>query len=350
MAYDAANRLTNRVDGLGTPRYGYTVSGLLAWEDGPWENDTVTYTCTNRLRASLSLIPPGAPAGGRRVLQERHSNPQLSTNTIQTVTYTRGLDLSGTLEGAGGIGGLLAMTVHQGANAGTYFYGYDGNGNVVGLVSAADGTEAARYEYGPFGEMLRVTGPLAFENPFRFSTKFHDDETGWLYYGHRYYDPSTGRWPSRDPFVEFAFVEARNADIPHNDILPDLNDYQFVANQPVSLVDYLGGGIWCKCNFNPPSLPVELASTINNKGPVTIESESDMGTYTCTKSNQGETVKATVLVGCVDRLLTPEWICGCTKKACHVRKIFTCGTGTKGAKRGKAVWIFTSYSISKDCY
>lgn len=44
---------------------------------------------------------------------------------------------------------MLSMTVHAGTNAGTYFYGYDGNGDVVALVNSADGAVAARYEYGP---------------------------------------------------------------------------------------------------------------------------------------------------------------------------------------------------------
>ncbi len=39
-------------------------------------------------------------------------------------------------------------------------------------------------------------------NPFRFSTKYQDDETGFLYYGYRYYDPSAGKWNSKDPLEE----------------------------------------------------------------------------------------------------------------------------------------------------
>jgi uncharacterized protein RhaS with RHS repeats len=45
---------------------------------------------------------------------------------------------------------------------------------------------------GPFGELIRATGPMAKLNPFRFSTKYQDDETDFLYYGYRYYNPSTG--------------------------------------------------------------------------------------------------------------------------------------------------------------
>jgi RHS repeat-associated protein len=122
------------------------------------------------------------------------------------------------------VGGLLSMTVHQGTNAGTYFYCYDGNGNVAALVSAADGTVVARYEYGPFGELLRATGLLALLNPFRFSTKFCDDESGFYYYGYRCYDPSTGRWLSRDPIGE-----------KDSNLL-----FAFVKNSPVSFYDMLG--------------------------------------------------------------------------------------------------------------
>jgi RHS repeat-associated protein len=62
-----------------------------------------------------------------------------------------------------------------------------------------------QYEYGPFGEVIRATGPMAKVNPFRFSTKYDDDESDFLYYGYRYYNPSTGRWPSRDPLNEPGF-------------------------------------------------------------------------------------------------------------------------------------------------
>jgi hypothetical protein len=76
------------------------------------------------------------------------------------------------MQGAGGVGGLISMTVYSARNAGTYFYCYDGNGNVVAMVNAATGAIAGNWEYGPFGELIRATGPLAFQNPFLFSTKF----------------------------------------------------------------------------------------------------------------------------------------------------------------------------------
>ena len=94
--------------------------------------------------------------------------------------YLWGADLSGSAQGAGGVGGLLEI-VYCG-NLMTNFVAFDGNGNLAALVNAADGTLLAQYEYGPFGEVIHATGPLAKANPFRFSTKYQDDETDLLYY------------------------------------------------------------------------------------------------------------------------------------------------------------------------
>jgi RHS repeat-associated protein len=159
----------------------------------------------------------------------------LTSDFSLLTSFTWGLDLSGTMQGAGGVGGLLWMTVPSGANAGRYFCAYDGNGNVMALVSAADGSVAARYEYGPFGELIRATGPMAKVNPFRFSTKYQDEETGLVYYGYRY--EKDGRWPNRDPIEELGFRTQNRrqaASRVHN------NPYEFVRNSPIVLVDVLG--------------------------------------------------------------------------------------------------------------
>ena len=77
---------------------------------------------------------------------------------------------------------------------------------------------------GPFGEVIRSTGPMAKANPIRFSTKYDDDESDLLYYGYRYYKPSTGGWLSRDPADEEGGE----------------NLYGFVANSPINDADGLG--------------------------------------------------------------------------------------------------------------
>ncbi len=130
-------------------------------------------------------------------------------------SYVWGLDVSGTYQGAGGAGGLLSETewrqemqtdpntsiVTEVTTASTFMPAYDGNGNVMALVDTV-GDISATYEYDPFGRPIRATGSMAQTNPFRFSTKFTDDETGLVYYGYRYYDAAQGRWLGRDPIGE----------------------------------------------------------------------------------------------------------------------------------------------------
>ncbi|MCF7707605.1 MAG: RHS repeat-associated core domain-containing protein, partial [Verrucomicrobia bacterium] len=130
---------------------------------------------------------------------------ELDGNNDVVRAYMWGLDMSGTLQQAGGVGGLLGV---DDAGQGFHFVAYDGNGNVMALVDADDGTISAEYEYGPFGELIRATGPMS-DNPIRFSTKYHDTETGLVYYGYRYYWPAMGRWISRDPIGERGGVKLR---------------------------------------------------------------------------------------------------------------------------------------------
>ena len=115
-------------------------------------------------------------------------------------SYTWGLDITGSLINAGGVGALVQIFDHRTDK--TYFPGYDGNGNVSVLIDASNGSVAAAYEYSPYGEALRCEGSYAKENIYRFSTKEVDDEIGLLYYGHRYYDPHNGRFINRDPLEE----------------------------------------------------------------------------------------------------------------------------------------------------
>ncbi|NGO38697.1 RHS repeat-associated core domain-containing protein, partial [Limisphaera ngatamarikiensis] len=144
----------------------------------------------------------------------RHIAELNGTNGALVRSYVWGLDVSETLDGAGGVGGLLWVRLSGGSAAGVHFVTYDGNGNVWNLVSASTSTETARYEYGPFGEPLRLTGAAAGSNPFRFSTKRTEDATGLVLYEYRAYSPTLGRWLSRDPISDLSspilFIEAKN--------------------------------------------------------------------------------------------------------------------------------------------
>jgi RHS repeat-associated protein len=163
-----------------------------------------------------------------------------ATNNAVVRSYVWGLDLSGTMDSAGGVGGLAWVTLHtaSGPASGTHFVCYDGNGNIVALVSATTGDVTARYEYGPFGEPIRISGPGATLNPFRFSTQRTEPTTDLVLYEYRVYNSTLGRWPNRDPIGVIRFETLRRGRASLRGDGPNL--YLFVGNAPVSLIDAFG--------------------------------------------------------------------------------------------------------------
>ena len=141
-----------------------------------------------------------------------------TTNTTE-VQYFWGLDLSDSLHGAGGVGGLLALS----SNGLFYFPAYDNNGNVTRYIDES-GNVVATYEYDDFGKLISQSGPLADLFHIRFSTKYCDPETGLYYYGERFYSPDWRIWLNRDPIEESG----------------GLNIYSFCGNHPIEGIDLLG--------------------------------------------------------------------------------------------------------------
>ena len=105
----------------------------------------------------------------------------------------------------------------------TFYYVTDGNKNVVAMTDSS-GNHIAEYTYAPFGRLLHLEGELAEINPFRFSSEFHDNETGLVYYNYRYYSPELGRWVKRGPIEEKG----------------DVNLYAMVGNEPINYWDFNG--------------------------------------------------------------------------------------------------------------
>jgi RHS repeat-associated protein len=176
---------------------------------------------------------------GWNVVQESINHQPSTTNY-----YVWGLDLSGSLQGAGGIGGLLAGTFGGTTSVSSAFYCHDANGNVGQLVDA-DGALLAHYEYSSFGETVVSTGPLAKANPFRFSTKHWDDVIGLGYWGYRYYHPDMGRWLSRDPMGDESFLRRLEEGRPRQEkrrlrSRSQQPAYLFVRNCPICTYDILG--------------------------------------------------------------------------------------------------------------
>jgi len=165
------------------------------------------------------------------------------------VSYTRGTDLSGSFEGAGGIGGLLGRShgYHSGTgNWNTHnYYHADGAGNVTYLVNSSQ-TLAASYRYDPFGNLLGSSGTLAAANVYRFSSKEVHLNSGLYAYGYRFYSPNWQRWVNQDPLGE----------------LGGLNLYDHLENDPVNGIDPEGLKNGYRNENDPPwtlSAPVTVS-------------------------------------------------------------------------------------------
>ena len=173
------------------------------------------------------------------VLTEEGNTPGAPDNTSNPLKarHTWGLDLRGTMQGAGGVGGLLATRFAEGA----YYPTYDGNGNESEYLDA-QASWVAHYEYGPFGETSKTSGAQGYRFSYRSSTKPMDGRTGLYYYGYRYYDPTTERWINRDPIGE------RGGE----------NYYNFTFNQPTWTIDVLGLFVpsmpYMPPSWTPPSI------------------------------------------------------------------------------------------------
>lgn len=217
--------------------------------DGRW---TYAYDAENRLitmQTSSAAVTAGAPNQylsfmydylGRRIqkivylysggwvqqYQERYAYDGWNLIAVydSSVTLQKsffwGMDIRGFGQTAGGTGGLLMIQT----GSQSYFPVYDAIGNVHGLVKASSGTLEGVYEYDAYGQSIRLSGSAALLNPFRYATKYTDDETKLVNFGRRYYFPSQGRFIGRDPLNENGGVHL----------------YAFCVNNAVNRYDLLG--------------------------------------------------------------------------------------------------------------
>ncbi len=121
-------------------------------------------------------------------------------------------------EGRGAeIGAAFAIEI----NENVYIPFYDQAGSVTVLVDTSTNTPIYSARYSSFGQVEKSTG---IDSPYQFSSKRYDPESGWIYFGRRYYDPSLGRWTTGDP--------AGYSD--------GFNLYAYVRNNPLTFVDQFG--------------------------------------------------------------------------------------------------------------
>jgi RHS repeat-associated protein len=101
----------------------------------------------------------------------------------------------------------------------TSFYNADGLGSITSLANAA-GSLAQTYTFDSFGRQTASSGSLV--NPFQYTGRESDTETGLYYYRARYYDENGGRFLNEDPA---SFLSG------------GINFYEYVENSPLGFTD-----------------------------------------------------------------------------------------------------------------
>jgi len=107
-------------------------------------------------------------------------------------------------------------------NDAEYYYHYDGLGSVVALSDSA-GDTVQTYEYSVYGQVA-ASEPDFLTNPYMFTGRRFDIETGLYYYRARYYNPYIGRFLQTDPVGYGAGI----------------NWYAYCGNNPLNWVDPSG--------------------------------------------------------------------------------------------------------------
>lgn len=206
--YDQNGNTTSKTTSSGTTNYTWDFENRLKQVAMPGTGGTVNF-----------LYDPF----GRRIQKAFTQNGATTTtnyvydgdNAIETTNQGGGL-LSRFAQGQG-----IDEPLAESTSSGTDYYEADGLGSITSLTNGA-GTVAQTYTYDSFGNTTHSTGSVV--NPFQYTARGFDSETGLYYYRARYYDPSTGTWMSEDP-IRFAAG-------------PDFYDY--VQNYPVGSSDPWG--------------------------------------------------------------------------------------------------------------
>ena len=254
--FNAGNQLTAATN----RSYAYDQNGnqtrKLIQENGVWSGPAYSYDFENRLTQVVEQGPDGFnlidynyDPFGRRVdkwIEEYNASTGVYMSqafvyvydnedivAVKKTTYQNGVT---TTENTNYLHGLGIDEPLMAENAqGTFYYHADGLGSIVALTDGAQQV-AERYSYSSFGEIKKQNGNI--DNPYTFTGREWDEETGLYFYRARYYDAEAGRFLSEDP------IGLQGGDI---------NFYVYVKNNPINNVDPDGEKVYsCIRALNVP--------------------------------------------------------------------------------------------------
>ncbi len=221
--YDNNGNTLTKVDATGTTTYTWDYENRLKQVTLPGTSGTVTFKYDpfgRRIQKSGPLGTTNYLYDGETIIEESDSSGNLLARYTDEPRWDGPLSML-----RGGV---------------TSYYEQDGL-NSVGSLTNSSGALAETYTYDSFGKVTASTGALT--NPFQYTAREFDPETGIYEYRARYYDQNAGGFLSEDP-KQFAGGSA--------------NFYPYVRNRPVNLRDPEGEipiwGWWCGADWTGATL------------------------------------------------------------------------------------------------
>lgn len=193
---------------------------------------------------------------------------------LQAVTGNVEYPSTLTIPGSGTFAYLDTLTNQQNATSTLYFYHPDHLGS-SSWITTTNGTVKQHLHYLPWGEDFVNQRSSHFDGVrYTFSAKEKDSETGYSYFGARYYSSDLSIWLSVDPMAAK---------------YPSLSPYVYCADNPVKLVDPNGEEVWI---IGDPPKENLLQNFINwfVQFDESLEGNSD-------PANQGTITKQDIVVG-----------------------------------------------------
>ncbi len=217
--YDKNGNTATKVDSNGTTSYAWDYLNRLTTVTLPGSGGSVTFKYDPFGRRMQKVSPTGTTNylyDGANVIEEVDG-----TGTV-LARYSQGPGIDQPLSDV--VGGAAK------------FYQADGLGSITALADIS-GSATDAYVTDTFGNTTSSAGTT--RNPYRYTARDLDSETGLYYYRARYYDPAVGRFIGEDPIR----------------LSGGTNFYEYVYANPTTAADPLGLQEPARAPAPEPTLP-----------------------------------------------------------------------------------------------